>query len=213
MRPRLVLATANAGKVRELKEAMAGLDIELLAASELGVTSYPAEDGARYEDNALIKAAFTLKATGLPSLADDSGLEVAALEGAPGVLSARFGAEDGAVSDGERTAYLLEKLTGVPLAKRQAKFVAVLALVRPGGEAKLFRGECQGEILAGPRGDNGFGYDPVFYSHDLAKSFAEATVEEKRRVSHRGLAMAGLLAWLKSAEGQTSVLAEGSPSS
>ena len=131
------------------------------------------------------------------ALADDSGLEVNALGGAPGLYSARFG---GDLSPSGRVDYLLEKLRNVPQGERGARFVCSLALVSSEGEVSTFEGTCEGEILLAPSGQSGFGYDPVFYSHDLEKGFAEATREEKRRVSHRGRAVEGLLEWAKREE-------------
>ena len=189
---RIVVATSNPGKMREFREALAPLDVELVSAREAGLDRFPEETGASYEENALLKAGWAALQTGLPALADDSGLEVDALGGAPGIYSARFG---GALRNGERIAYLLERIKGVPKGARGASFVCSLVLATPSGEVKPFFGECRGEILQGPRGDEGFGYDPVFWSADLRKTFAEASREEKARVSHRGRAIAELLAW------------------
>jgi XTP/dITP diphosphohydrolase len=194
---RLAVATANEGKVRELQGALFGSGFEPIAAAALGVEVFPEERGASYEENAAAKAVFTAGATGLASLADDSGLEVAALGGAPGVYSARFG---GNLSDAGRIALLLDKLGEAQ--ERRAKFVAVLAVALPSGEVRSFRGECAGEILRSPRGEGGFGYDPVFYSLDLKKSFAEASPVEKGRVSHRARALEAFLTWAKSPEGK-----------
>lgn len=192
MKPRLVIATGNQGKFLEFKRALSVLNVELLSAKDAGIGKFPAEEGSTYEENALIKAAFVALHTGLPSLADDSGLEVDVLDGAPGVYSARFG---GNISDGERIAFLLDKIRHVPQAARSAGFLCTLALATPGGEVKVFEGECRGEILQGPRGSSGFGYDPIFFSHDLRKSFAEASEEEKQRVSHRGRAIKKFIDW------------------
>src|SRR5699024_10376630 len=149
---------------------------------EAGVVDFPPEDGDTYHANALIKAAHVAATTGLPSLADDSGLEVDALGDAPGVHSARFG---GALSDGERIAHLLARLRDVPDEERGATFVTVLVLATPDGEVRAFEGRCRGRILQGPRGDGGFGYEPVFFHEGLGRSFAQVPREEKRRVSHR----------------------------
>ena len=191
-RLRLVIASGNAGKLREFRDGLGRLDVELLSAAEAGVDRFPPETGASYEENALLKAGFAALRSGLPALADDSGLEVDVLEGAPGVYSARFG---GDLGDGERIAYLLEKLKAVPRGARAASFVCSVVLATPGGEVVSFAGECRGEILQGPRGGGGFGYDPVFLSTELGKTFAEATPDEKRRVSHRGRAIARFLEW------------------
>lgn len=190
---KLVLATANEGKVREFRRALPPTVSPLVSARELGVTDFPEETGTSYAANALTKAAFVMGRTALPCLADDSGLEVRALGGAPGLYSARFGDRR---SDRERLEYLLEQLRGVPEGDRGARFVCVLGLTTPEGDAHTFEGSCEGVILKEPRGERGFGYDPVFYSPELGKTFAEATLEEKAAVSHRGRALAELAAWL-----------------
>lgn len=190
---KLVIATSNLGKVREFREALSNLNLELLSAADVGIEAFPEETGASYEENALLKAGFVSLRARLPALADDSGLEVDALSGQPGVYSARFGGAG--LSDGERTAYLLDLMAGVPRAGRGASFLASVVLATPGGEMVTFRGECRGEVLTGPRGEGGFGYDPVFYSTELRKTFAEATLEEKRRVSHRGRALEAFVNW------------------
>ena len=190
---KLVIATTNEGKVAEFREMLA-LNVEIISAKEMGVTSFPEETGSSYEENALIKANYVALQTQSLALGDDSGLEVDALEGAPGLYSARFG---GDLSPSERITYLLEKLRGVPQGERGARFVCSLVLSSPKGDTHAFEGVCEGKILQEPRGESGFGYDPVFYSHDLKKSFSEATREEKRRVSHRGRAVERLLEWAK----------------
>lgn len=187
----LVLATANEGKVREFRRLLTG--VRVVSAGELGVTDFPEETGNSYTANALTKASFVVQRTGLPSLADDSGLEVDALDGAPGIYSARFG---GLATDRERTEYLLEQLRGVPEVARGAQFVAVLGFVTPDGDAETFEGRCDGRVLEAARGEDGFGYDPVFYSYDLEQSFGEASPEAKARVSHRARALAAFSAWL-----------------
>jgi XTP/dITP diphosphohydrolase len=138
--------------------------------------------------------------TGRVAIADDSGLEVDALAGEPGVHSARYGGE---LEDGERIAYLLRQLRRVPDERRTARFVSVIVVARPQGDVAVFRGACEGTILQGPRGDHGFGYDPVFFSSDLGRSFGEASVAEKGRVSHRGRALAAVLDWLDTPHGRT----------
>lgn len=191
---RLVLASGNQGKVRELREALTGRGLRLVSASDVGVTDFPPEDGIGYDDNALLKAGHVVTHTGLPALADDSGLEVDALDGAPGVHSARFGGDG--LSDGERVAHLLARLRGVPEARRTARFVSVLVLATPQGEVFRFEGRCEGRILEGPRGGSGFGYDPVFWSDELQTTFGQADLGRKQAVSHRGRALEELLAWL-----------------
>lgn len=182
---RVVVATSNPGKVKEFQEALSGLGWELLP---LGNLTMPPEDGSSYEENAAIKAASVALQSGLPALADDSGLEVAALGGEPGIYSARYGNRD---SDQERNLYLLERSRN--LTDRRAKFVSVLVLAYPDGRIEEYRGEVQGRLLEGPRGEGGFGYDPLFELPD-GRTMAELSIEEKRRVSHRGVAFAKLLA-------------------
>ncbi|MDZ7708285.1 MAG: RdgB/HAM1 family non-canonical purine NTP pyrophosphatase [Trueperaceae bacterium] len=198
---RLVLATANAGKIAELRDALADREVELLAAAEAGAGRFPPEEGDSYEANALVKAAHVAAATGLPALADDSGLEVDALNGAPGLYSARFGGDD--LGDGERIAYLLARMRTVPDEERTARFVSVLVLATPAGEVRTFEGRCEGTILHGPRGRAGFGYDPVFWSRELGKGFGQASQAEKRAVSHRGRALERFAAWLDQPEADT----------
>lgn len=193
----LVIASANEGKVAEFRSAL--MDLlgdkvpEIRLASEVGITQLPPEDGKIYEENAVTKASFVAAQTGLPSLGDDSGLEVDALNGAPGLYSARYGGE---LSNDERIAYLLKQLEGVPQKERGARFVCALALVSPDGDTQTFWGECKGEILEVPRGTDGFGYDPVFYSYDLKHSFAQTSSKKKAHVSHRGRALRKLTEWL-----------------
>ncbi len=188
----VVIATTNAGKFRELSEGLGPLGWKLLPLIDFPVT-LPPETGSTFDDNALMKAAFTSQKTGLPALADDSGLMVDALGGEPGVYSARYG---GRSSDRDRNVYLLERLRNVPPAERSARFVAVLTLAYPDGHVESYRGEVEGVILEAPRGGGGFGYDPLFYLPQLKKTFAEMSPEEKSRHSHRGRALAALLeAW------------------
>lgn len=194
VRARWVLATGNHGKVREFAAALGPAGIALAAAADLGVRVFPPETGATYEENALGKAGFVAARLERVAIADDSGLEVDALGGAPGVWSARFGGAG--LSDGERIAHLLQKLRHVPADKRTARFVAVVVVAAPDGAVATFRGACEGRILFGPRGDDGFGYDPVFRSDELCVTFAEAGLAEKQRVSHRGRALAALRDWL-----------------
>jgi XTP/dITP diphosphohydrolase len=186
---RVIVATSNQGKLLEFREVLEPLGWELLGVAPFGVTM-PLEDGMTYEENSLIKAAAVCHATRLPALADDSGLEVEALNGAPGIYSARFGLRD---SDLERNVYLLELLRDVPM-PRAARFVSVVTLAFPDGHVESYRGEVEGEILEGPRGSGGFGYDPLFYIPALGKTFAELSLSEKRALSHRGRALEAMLA-------------------
>ena len=188
----VVIATTNPGKYRELREGLAPLGWETRPLIDFPI-KIPEETGTTFEDNALMKAAFVSQKTSLPALADDSGLVVDALGGEPGVYSARYG---GRTSDRDRNVYLLERLRGVPLEKRTARFVAVLTLAYPDGHVESYRGEVEGLILEAPRGENGFGYDPLFYLPELDKTFAELLPEEKALYSHRAKALEKLLeAW------------------
>jgi XTP/dITP diphosphohydrolase len=194
-----VLATLNPGKVREFAHALADRGVRIERADALGLRDFPPEDGASYADNARIKARYAAAQTGLLALADDSGIEVDALGGAPGVHSARFG--DPNLDDHGRMRHLLERLAGVPAGRRGARYVAVIALIAPSGHEVLFEGRCEGEILLAPRGDGGFGYDPIFYSLDLAMTFAEAPIAAKQAVSHRGRALRALDSYLAGGAG------------
>lgn len=182
---RVVVATGNAGKVREIGSALSALGWTL---EGLGGLPLPEETGATYEENAALKACAASLSTRLPALADDSGLEVEALGGQPGVYSARFG---GRSSDLERNLYLLEQLRRAPT--RRAKFVSVIVLAYPDGHVESYRGELPGTLLEGPRGDGGFGYDPLFVPDGETRSLAEMTLEEKQAISHRGRALAALM--------------------
>lgn len=187
---RVVVATGNAGKVREIGEALnrsgaGGLSWQLQGLNGLLL---PPETGTTYEENAALKACAAAMATRLPALADDSGLEVLALGGQPGVYSARFGNR---TSDLERNVYLLERLRGQ--ADRRARFVSVVILAYPDGHLETYRGELSGTLLEGPRGENGFGYDPLFVPDGEGRTLAEMTVAEKQAISHRGQALAALM--------------------
>lgn len=182
---RLLIATSNPGKFREIRDGLAPLGGTLFSLLDYPF-KMPPEEGSTFEDNAVLKAAFAAKHSGMPTLADDSGLEVAALGGEPGVYSARYGNKK---TDTERNVYLLERLKGFPPSERKAKFVAVLVIAYPDGYMELYRGETEGEILEAPRGEWGFGYDPLFYLPEVGKTFAEMTVEEKAVHSHRGKAL------------------------
>lgn len=186
--PRLLLATNNKGKVREYSALLEGIPYELVFPADIGITTDVKEIGTSFEENAILKATALAKESGLLSLADDSGLEVDALGGAPGSLSHRFAGEG--ASDADRVNLLLLKLKDVPDKQRTAQFRCVIAIATPESEVKLFEGVCRGLITATPRGHNGFGYDPVFYITELGKTMAELTLEEKNRLSHRARAAA-----------------------
>lgn len=182
-RPRLLFATTNKGKLRELRE-LVGDAVEVVSLADLPPVPEPVEDADTFEGNAVKKARAYADATGLPALADDSGLCVDALGGRPGVHSARYAPGD----DKARYQKLLAELTGVPDEKRTASFQCALALVKPGGEARVEVGRCEGRIGHAPGGTHGFGYDPVFILPDRGRTMAELTAEEKSAISHRGAA-------------------------
>jgi XTP/dITP diphosphohydrolase len=186
-RPRLVLATLNPGKVLELTALLAGVPFEVVALAAFPGATLPEEGADSYRDNALLKARAVARAEGAWALGDDSGLEVDALGGAPGVRSARYGGPG--LDDRGRCARLLEALAGVPAEQRTARFRCVVALVDPAGHEHLTEGVVEGLIAEAPRGAHGFGYDPVFYYPPRACTFAELASEETRRVDHRGRAV------------------------
>jgi len=183
---KLLLATNNKGKVREYKSMLKDLPFELVSPAELGIKTEVDEIGGSLEENAKLKATTLARESRLLVLADDSGLEVDALGGEPGRLSARYAGEG--ASDKDRVSYLLSRLKDVPEGKRSARFRCVIAIATPGDEVELCSGECEGVITLEPRGKEGFGYDPIFYLPGLGKTMAELTLEEKNRVSHRGRA-------------------------
>ena len=170
----------------ELSAILSQLGFEIALESEYGLKVEVEETGTTFEENSLLKAEAVMRASGLPVLADDSGLMVDALDGAPGVYSARYGHKS---SDAERIDYLLENLQGVPAERRTAKFVCVITCLWPDGRKIVARGECPGVILDAPRGQGGFGYDPVFYLPEFGKTYAELQPEQKNAVSHRARAL------------------------
>ena len=187
---RLVIATGNAGKLREIRTLLEPTGWQALSLSEAGVDGAEVvETGRSYLENAVSKAVAVVTATGLPALADDSGLEVDALGGRPGVTSARYGGP--LLTDAERSARLLRELQGVPRGRRGARFRAVVVLALPGGECYVREGELAGRIAEAPRGENGFGYDPVFEIDD-GRTLAEIG-EEKQQLSHRSRALRAMM--------------------
>ena len=182
----LLLATSNPGKVREYENLLKSLPFKLVTLVERGITTVVDEVGESLEENARLKATLLAAESQLLALADDSGLEVDALGGEPGRLSARYAGEG--ASDRDRINYLLSRLSNVPWPKRSASFRCVIAVATPGGEVELCSGECRGIIILEPRGEQGFGYDPVFYLPELDKTMSELSLETKNRVSHRGQA-------------------------
>ncbi len=191
-RPRLVVATRSEHKLRELRELLQLDRAELVSLDDLGIRGEPLEDGATFEANAALKARWATRQTGLPALADDSGLEVDALGGAPGVRSRRFFGADATADDRNRMLLgLLDAIT-----ERTARFVCVIAFAQPDGRVETFDGEIRGEIADAPRGATGFGYDPLFIIAGDGRTMAELDGEEKNAISHRGLAAAKLRAAL-----------------
>ncbi|MGE5137922.1 MAG: RdgB/HAM1 family non-canonical purine NTP pyrophosphatase [Rudaea sp.] len=183
----LVLATGNRAKFHEITALLRGLDVRIVPLDRVGPVEVPPESGASFQENARIKAVAVARATGRLSLADDSGLEVDALGGEPGVHSARFGGPG--KTDVERYQLLLDKLIEVPPERRTARFRCVIAVAEPGGPVHFAEGTCEGRITASPRGAQGFGYDPVFEVALLGRTLAEIEPDIKNRLSHRAQAM------------------------
>lgn len=183
---KVILASKNQHKLTELSAILSQLGFEIALESEYGLDIDVEETGTTFEENSFLKADAVMKASGLPVLADDSGLMVDALNGAPGVYSARYGHK---ASDKERTAYLLENMKDVPEERRGAKFVCVITCLFPDGRKIVARGECPGVIARAPHGENGFGYDPVFYLPELGMTYAELPSEQKNAISHRARAL------------------------
>lgn len=185
---KVVLASRNKHKLEEISKITQKFDMELVLESQLGVDIDVEETGSTFEENSYLKAEAVMKATGLPALADDSGIAVDALNGEPGIYSARYGFDD-SLDDWGRLQLLLKNTEQVPDDQRQAKFVCVITLVTPQGQTIQARGEVHGTLLRAPAGENGFGYDPIFYYPPLGKSLAQVTAEEKNQVSHRANAL------------------------
>lgn len=187
MKDKLIFATGNEGKMREIRAILGDLDYEILSLKEAGVAIDIVEDGETFEENAVIKARAVMEATGCLTLADDSGLEIDFLNKEPGVYSARY--------MGEKTSYkiknqiLIDRLHGVPDILRTARFVCVVAAAFPDGRVETARGTIEGRIGHEPAGENGFGYDPIFYLPDRKMTTAQISPEEKNEISHRGKAL------------------------
>ncbi len=184
---RIIFATGNAGKMREIKEILRDLPYEVVSMKEAGVEAEIVEDGTSFEENAMIKAKAIAKLTGEIAMADDSGLEVDYLDKAPGIYSARFLGED--TSYEVKNRYLIEKLCGVEGKERSARFVCAIACVWPDGKSRVCRATIEGELAKEPAGENGFGYDPIFYLPEFGKTTAELSPEEKNKISHRAKAL------------------------
>jgi XTP/dITP diphosphohydrolase len=183
---KLLIASNNAHKIREIKEIVGGFFDEVLSLKEAGVDCEAEETGDTFEENARIKAEAVLRLTGCAALADDSGLMVDALSGAPGVRSARYAGVHG--NDAANNALLMKNLEGVP-APRTAQFVSAVALARPGRPVVVVTGVCKGQVMGEPHGENGFGYDPYFVPEGMTRTFAELPAEVKNAISHRARAL------------------------
>lgn len=181
---RFVLASNNKGKLKEMREILSALGVDVISQKEAGIASEPEETGTTFAENAVIKAKAAMEAAGLPAIADDSGIVVEALGGAPGIYSARYG---NCSSDEERVDYLLKNMENEE--HRAAKFVSSIAVAFPNGDVLTTSGECCGELTRAPVGENGFGYDPVFYMQQFGCTLAQVTPEQKNSVSHRGRAL------------------------
>lgn len=181
----LVIATRNSGKTSEIRALLKGFPVDIRNLEDFGPLPEVEEDGDTFDENAYKKASFAARMLGFPALADDSGLVVDALGGAPGVHSARYAGNN--ATDTDRCTKLLEAMKG--RADRAAAFECVISIALPSGAALTYEGRCDGVIAEAPRGQNGFGYDPIFIYPDLKRTFAELTMEEKSRVSHRGKAL------------------------
>lgn len=194
---KIIAATKNKGKIKEMEEILSPLGMEIVSQQEVGIEVDVEETGDTFEKNALIKARAVAMVCDYPILADDSGLCVDALSGAPGVRSARYAGDN--ATDSDRINKLLNEMKSCD--NRRAKFVTAAAFVYPDGREITATGEVKGKITAEPVGENGFGYDPVFYADELGKTFAQATDEEKNSVSHRSRALHNLLEKLRKVEG------------
>ena len=193
---RVVLASKNQHKLKEISKITEKFGMELVLQSELGVDIDVEETGSTFEENSFLKAEAVMKATGLPALADDSGIAVDALNGEPGIYSARYGFDD-TLDDWGRLLLLLKNTEHVPDGQRQAQFVCVITFVTPQGEMIQARGEIHGELTREPAGENGFGYDPLFFKPEIGMTFGEAAPEVKDKLSHRYLALKLLSDYLK----------------
>ena len=185
--PRIIFATGNAGKMKEIREILSDLPYEVVSMKEAGVTADIVEDGTTFEENAMIKAKTIAELTGEIAMADDSGLEVDYLDKAPGIYSARFLGED--TSYDIKNKYLIDQLEGVEGDDRSARFVCAIACVWPDGRSKVCRATIEGVLAKEPAGENGFGYDPIFYVPQYGKTTAELSMEEKNEISHRAKAL------------------------
>lgn len=204
------MGTSNPGKVRELKGLLSHLPVQLITIETLGLEELPEEEAQTFAENALLKALHYHQRCGLPTLAEDSGLEVDILGGEPGIRSKRYAGENAA--DADRIQLLLHRLEGIPQAQRTARFRSAIALVLDAGHQYLFTGAVEGLIAEAPRGEGGFGYDPVFLIPRLGKTMAELSLEQKNRISHRAQAAASLIqflhGWLRKEDSIRSIASE-----
>ena len=191
MKQKIVLSTGNKGKVKEMADVLADFGFEVIAQTDLGIES-PEETGLTFVENAILKARYAAEKSGLPAIADDSGLVVDALNGAPGLYSARYAGVDGDEADAKNREKLLAELADVPTERRQAKFVSTIVLLQHPSDPSpiIAQGECDGQIIYEEKGENGFGYDPIFFIPEKNCYSAELSTEEKNKISHRGKAMA-----------------------
>lgn len=191
MKQKVILATGSQGKVKEMADVLDQFGFDVIAQTELGIDS-PEETGLTFVENAILKARYASKMSGLPAIADDSGLVVKALGGAPGLYSARYAGSE--ADDGQNRRKLLQELTYLPLEQRQAKFVSCIVLLQSETDPSplIAEGECHGTIAFEEKGDNGFGYDSLFFSTEKGCTFAELTTDEKKKISHRAKALSVL---------------------
>ena len=187
---KIVFATTNAGKIKEIKEILADFDVEVVSMKEMNIAADIEENGATFEENSLIKARAVSKLTGLPALADDSGLEVDYLNGEPGIYSARYLGRD--TDYDYKNNYIINKLKEAKGEERSARFVCVISLVLPDGREFVKKGVMEGRIGYEIKGENGFGYDPIFFLPEYGKTSAEISAEEKNKISHRGKALSAM---------------------
>lgn len=195
----IIVATANKGKIKEIKQILKDLPFNVVSMADVGIDIDIEETGSSFEENALIKARAVSELTGEITMADDSGLEVDYLDGAPGIYSSRFAGEN--ATDEQRVQKLLNLLENVPLENRTARFVCAAVMLFPDGEQITTRGTCEGYIGFEPKGNNGFGYDPVFYFNQTASTIAEMPDERKNEISHRAVALSKLVESLKQKKG------------
>ena len=195
---KLVLASKNRKKLEEMQTILSAMGVEVVMEADVGVDVDVEETGSTFEENAALKATAVMRASGLPAIADDSGLCVDALNGAPGVYSARYGGEG--LDDPGRCALLLQNMRG--MLDRRCKFVSVVVCCFPNGDLVSGQGECAGTLAYAPRGEDGFGYDPIFFVPEQKKTFAQLTAEEKNAISHRGKALAAFAEKLREYQNQ-----------